>query len=105
MASPSAAAFPGGTRIPASPTTSGSAPPVVLITGTVPQEGKTTTAVSLGRLLAAAGESTVVVDCDLRRGLHAKRWFDAVGHYEVPYFTRKLGAEAPEAQGLDTEAV
>ncbi|MEA2161244.1 MAG: hypothetical protein QOD66_3624, partial [Solirubrobacteraceae bacterium] len=20
-------------------------------------------------------------DCDLRRGLHAKRWFDSVGHY------------------------
>jgi len=23
----------------------------------------------------------LVVDCDLRRGLHAKRWFDSVGHY------------------------
>jgi hypothetical protein len=23
----------------------------------------------------------VVYDCDLRDGLHAKRWFDAVGHY------------------------
>jgi nitrilase len=23
----------------------------------------------------------VIADCDLRRGLHAKRWFDAVGHY------------------------
>ncbi|HZG36424.1 MAG TPA: carbon-nitrogen hydrolase family protein [Gaiellaceae bacterium] len=26
-------------------------------------------------------EGIVVADCDLRRGLHAKRWFDAVGHY------------------------
>jgi nitrilase len=26
-------------------------------------------------------EGIVVVDCDLRRGLHAKRWFDSVGHY------------------------
>jgi nitrilase len=26
-------------------------------------------------------EGVVVADCDLRRGLHAKRWFDAVGHY------------------------
>jgi nitrilase len=26
-------------------------------------------------------EGMVVADCDLRRGLHAKRWFDAVGHY------------------------
>jgi predicted amidohydrolase len=26
-------------------------------------------------------EGIVTADCDLRRGLHAKRWFDAVGHY------------------------
>jgi nitrilase len=26
-------------------------------------------------------EGIVFADCDLRRGLHAKRWFDAVGHY------------------------
>jgi nitrilase len=26
-------------------------------------------------------EGIVVADCDLRRGLHAKRWFDCVGHY------------------------
>ena len=26
-------------------------------------------------------EGMMVADCDLREGLHAKRWFDAVGHY------------------------
>jgi nitrilase len=26
-------------------------------------------------------EGFVIADCDLRRGLHAKRWFDSVGHY------------------------
>jgi nitrilase len=26
-------------------------------------------------------EGIVTADCDLRTGLHAKRWFDAVGHY------------------------
>jgi predicted amidohydrolase len=26
-------------------------------------------------------EGMVLADCDLRRGLHAKRWFDSVGHY------------------------
>jgi hypothetical protein len=26
-------------------------------------------------------EGIVMADCDLRRGLYAKRWFDAVGHY------------------------
>ncbi|HUG54691.1 MAG TPA: polysaccharide biosynthesis tyrosine autokinase [Vicinamibacteria bacterium] len=41
---------------------------VVLVTGTVPQEGKTTTLVNLGKLLASSGEKTVLVDFDLRRG-------------------------------------
>jgi capsular exopolysaccharide synthesis family protein len=40
---------------------------VVLITGTAPQEGKTTTLVNVSRLLAGSGETTVVLDCDLRR--------------------------------------
>jgi capsular exopolysaccharide synthesis family protein len=40
---------------------------VVLVTGTAPQEGKTTTVVNVARLLAASGERTLVVDCDLRR--------------------------------------
>jgi nitrilase len=29
-------------------------------------------------------EGMVVADRDLRAGLHAKRWFDAVGHYSRP---------------------
>jgi capsular exopolysaccharide synthesis family protein len=46
---------------------------VVLVTGTAPQEGKTTTIVNLARLLAGSGEKTVVVDCDLRRAqLHQR---------------------------------
>ncbi len=46
---------------------------VVLVTGTAPQEGKTTTIVNLARLMAAAGEKTIVVDCDLRRAqLHQR---------------------------------
>lgn len=40
---------------------------VVLVTGTAPQEGKTTTLVNLGRLMATSGERTVLLDCDLRR--------------------------------------
>jgi len=46
---------------------------IVLVTGTVPQEGKTTTLVNLGKLLASSGEKTVMVDFDLRRGqLHSR---------------------------------
>jgi capsular exopolysaccharide synthesis family protein len=51
----------------------GSGGQVVLVTGAAPGEGKTTTLLNLGKLLAAAGESTVVVDCDLRRAnLHTR---------------------------------
>ena len=39
-------------------------------------------------------EGIVVADCDLRRGLHAKRWFDAVGHYSAE--AALGGAEAPQ---------
>jgi capsular exopolysaccharide synthesis family protein len=46
---------------------------IVLVTGSAPQEGKTTTIVNLARLLGGAGERTVVVDCDLRRAqLHRR---------------------------------
>ncbi|MGE0453029.1 MAG: GumC family protein [Vicinamibacteria bacterium] len=40
---------------------------IVLVTGTLPQEGKTTTLVNLGKLMASSGERTIVVDFDLRR--------------------------------------
>ena len=40
-------------------------------------------------------EGMVVADCDLREGLHAKRWFDAVGHYSRQDVLAPLPAEAP----------
>ena len=40
-----------------------------------PDEGK----VIAGPLYGEEG--MVIADCDLRVSLHAKRWFDAVGHY------------------------
>ena len=46
---------------------------VVLVTGTTPGEGKTTTLLNLGKLLAVAGDTVVVVDGDLRRAcLHTR---------------------------------
>jgi predicted amidohydrolase len=43
-------------------------------------------------------EGMVLADCDLRRGLHAKRWFDAVGHYSREEVLAGPGrARAPEA--------
>ncbi len=46
--------------------------------------GAAVIAPELGEVLAGplrGEEGIVYADCDLRRGLHAKRWFDAVGHY------------------------
>jgi receptor protein-tyrosine kinase len=40
---------------------------IVLVTGTAPGEGKTHTLLNLAKVLAVSGESTVVVDGDLRR--------------------------------------
>jgi capsular exopolysaccharide synthesis family protein len=40
---------------------------VVLVSGTAPGEGKTTTILNVAKLLAASGEATVIVDGDLRR--------------------------------------
>jgi nitrilase len=39
-------------------------------------------------------EGIVTADCDLREGLHAKRWFDAVGHYAR---TDVFGSPTPAA--------
>jgi capsular exopolysaccharide synthesis family protein len=40
---------------------------VVLVTGTAPGEGKTTTLLNAAKLLAVSGETVVALDCDLRR--------------------------------------
>jgi capsular exopolysaccharide synthesis family protein len=56
---------------------------VVLITGSAPQEGKTTTLVNLAKLLAGSGERTIVIDCDLRRAQIHQR----LGLSRAPGFT------------------
>lgn len=42
-------------------------PKVIAITSALPREGKTTTSVSLARMLAMSGARTVLVDADIRR--------------------------------------
>jgi nitrilase len=47
-------------------------------------------------------EGMLVADCDLRQGLHAKRWFDAVGHYSRADVFGEL--MAPEGRGGNGDA-
>jgi capsular exopolysaccharide synthesis family protein len=72
----------------------------ILITSTMPKEGKTTTAVSLARLLAASGKKVIVVDCDLRRPqLHA-----AFGSGVEPGLTNHLLGETTLAEVVRHDA-
>jgi polysaccharide biosynthesis transport protein len=40
---------------------------VIMVTSSIPQEGKTTVTMNLGKTLAMAGDSTILVDFDLRK--------------------------------------
>ena len=47
-------------------------------------------------------EGMLVHDCDLRDGLHAKRWFDAVGHYGREDVLAPPGATVPNPPAKNT---
>jgi nitrilase len=50
-------------------------------------------------------EGIVAADCDLREGLHAKRWFDAVGHYSrADVLAPSAPAQAPGAVSRGDDA-
>ncbi|HEY6547751.1 MAG TPA: polysaccharide biosynthesis tyrosine autokinase, partial [Vicinamibacteria bacterium] len=74
---------------------------VVLISGSAPQEGKTTTLVNMAKLLAGAGEKTVVLDCDLRRAqLHHR-----LGLEREPGLTDHFTRHVPVAELLKATEV
>jgi nitrilase len=55
-----------------------------------------------GRVIAGPlydAEGIVEAECDLRVGLHAKRWFDSVGHYSRADVLAPALAELPEQAG------
>ncbi len=79
---------------------------VVLVTGTAPGEGKTTTLVNMARLLAVSGESVVVVDCDLRRAnLHARLGVPREPGFTDHFVTSVEVAALVRASGIPNLAV
>jgi nitrilase len=49
-------------------------------------------------------EGTLIADCDLRRCLHAKRYFDAAGHYSRSDVLAPGAAAVPRASALGAVA-
>ena len=60
---------------------------VVLVTSARPSEGKTTICANLGWAFCSAGEKTIVIDCDLRRGRLHKVTKQLMGGGLVEYLT------------------
>ena len=51
-------------------------PKVILLTSSLPREGKTSVALSLANLMASVGKKVLIIDCDLRRP-SAQKHFEA----------------------------
>jgi nitrilase len=61
-----------------------------------------------GQLIAGPlydAEGVIVADCDLRRGLHAKRSFDAIGHYARAEVLAPQRPATPSTDGADSQRV
>jgi nitrilase len=59
-----------------------------------------------GQLIAGPlydAEGVIVADCDLRRGLHAKRSFDAIGHYARAEVLAPQRPATPSTDGADSQ--
>jgi len=72
---------------------------VILVTSTGPQEGKSSTVNNLARMLAAAGDRVIVVDCDLRRPVQhqihdAERDFGLTNYLAAPIEAQVEGEDA-----------
>jgi succinoglycan biosynthesis transport protein ExoP len=58
----------------------------IMVTSSIPQEGKTTVTMNIGKTLALAGDSTVIVDFDLRKA-RLRSLLSAGNQSEAPVFS------------------
>jgi capsular exopolysaccharide synthesis family protein len=83
----------------------GSAVKVVALTSALPAEGKTTTALSLARVLAMSGQRILIIDCDVRRAKLRQMTDGGTGVGLVEVLQGKATAEeaivADKVNGLD----
>lgn len=82
----------------------------VVITSSVPNEGKTFVAMNLAVAMATSGASTLLVECDMRRrsiansiGAHAKHGIYAVVSGSVPLEEAMVATRARNLYFLDSE--
>ena len=83
----------------------------IVVTSSVPNEGKTTVAVGLAQVMAASGKRTLLVECDLRRRslagrleAHAPVGLCAVVMGEAEPRQAIVGTRQPRLHFLDAEA-
>lgn len=76
---------------------------VIAITSSIPGEGKTTTAAAMGRALAMAGQSVMVVDCDIVRSQLSRMFGLEKGEHGLHDALQSVTGEIPRYKESDSE--
>ena len=82
----------------------------IVITSSVPNEGKTFVAANLASAIATSGRTVLIIECDMRRrslasalGVHSQHGLYAVVSGEVPLTQAAVATQTPNLYFLDAE--